>query len=360
VQAIVDAIQEEQFPSPILWIAQSGELCEQAVQTWAFVWRAKGPRHTLTLSRLWAQNEAVPADEGSQVVVATIDKLLAGCIKDTKYDWLAKARCVVIDEAHESIAPSFTEVLSWLGLDARHDRCPMVGLTATPFRGTSETETKRLVRRYAERRLDRDVLGDDPYATLQEMGVLARVNHRLLEGSTVELSPHELAQLRQTRRLPTEAESRLGADVSRNLRLLESIESVASDTTVLLFATSVDHAQTMAALLRLHKIPAAAISGETEPGARRHYIEEFRAGRLRVLTNFNVLTQGFDAPAVGAVFVARPTFSPNLYQQMIGRGLRGPKNGGKSECLIVNVKDNFYQYKEQLAFNEFEYLWTRA
>jgi hypothetical protein len=45
---------------------------------------------------------------------------------------------------------------------------------------------------------------------------------------------------------------------------------------------------------------------------------------------------------------------------MIGRGLRGPRNGGKSECLIVNVKDNFYQYKEQLAFNEFEYLWTRA
>jgi superfamily II DNA or RNA helicase len=360
VQAIVDAIQEEQFPSPILWIAQSGELCEQAVQTWSFVWRAKGPRHTLTLSRLWAQNEAVPADEGSQVVVATIDKLLAGCIKDAKYDWLAKATCVVIDEAHESIAPSFTEVLSWLGLDARHDRCPMVGLTATPFRGTSETETKRLVRRYAERRLDREVLGDDPYGMLQEMGVLARVNHRLLEGSTVELSPQELAQLRQTRRLPTEAESRLGADVNRNLRLLESIESVASDTTVLLFATSVDHAQTMAALLRLHEIPAAAISGETEPGARRHYIEEFRAGRLRVLTNFNVLTQGFDAPAVGAVFVARPTFSPNLYQQMIGRGLRGPMNGGKSECLIVNVKDNFYQYKEQLAFNEFEYLWTRA
>jgi hypothetical protein len=42
---------------------------------------------------------------------------------------------------------------------------------------------------------------------------------------------------------------------------------------------------------------------------------------------------------------------------MIGRGLRGPKNGGKPECLIVNVEDNVQQYGEKLAFRDFEYLW---
>jgi superfamily II DNA or RNA helicase len=71
-----------------------------------------------------------------------------------------------------------------------------------------------------------------------------------------------------------------------------------------------------------------------------------------------VLAQGFDAPAVRAVYVARPTFSPNRYQQMIGRGLRGPKNGGKPECLIVNVADNILQYGDELAFRQFEYLWN--
>jgi superfamily II DNA or RNA helicase len=50
-------------------------------------------------------------------------------------------------------------------------------------------------------------------------------------------------------------------------------------------------------------------------------------------------------------------FSPNRYQQMIGRGLRGPKNGGKGECLIVNVADNIMQYGNELAFRQFEYLW---
>ncbi len=76
-----------------------------------------------------------------------------------------------------------------------------------------------------------------------------------------------------------------------------------------------------------------------------------------MLTNYGVLTTGFDAPAVRAVYITRPVYSPVLYQQMIGRGLRGPKNGGKERCLIVNVTDNVEQYGEKLAFHKFEHLW---
>ena len=42
---------------------------------------------------------------------------------------------------------------------------------------------------------------------------------------------------------------------------------------------------------------------------------------------------------------------------MIGRGLRGPQNGGKEECLVVDVADNVVAYGFDLAFREFEYLW---
>ena len=66
---------------------------------------------------------------------------------------------------------------------------------------------------------------------------------------------------------------------------------------------------------------------------------------------------GFDAPKVQALYVARPTFSPNSYHQMFGRGLRGPKNGGKEICLIVKVADTFEEFGEELAFTEFNYLW---
>ena len=96
----------------------------------------------------------------------------------------------------------------------------------------------------------------------------------------------------------------------------------------------------MAALLRGRASPPPRSRGDTDKGARRHYVEQFRNGELRVLTNYNVLAAGFDAPKVRALYVARPTYAPNAYQQMIGRGLRGPRNGGTERCLLVNVADN--------------------
>jgi superfamily II DNA or RNA helicase len=192
------------------------------------------------------------------------------------------------------------------------------------------------------------------------MGVLAEVEHEILPGSEVSLTDEEREYLATFERMPSSVEGRLGVDADRNEVLLRSIGDLSEDWTVLLFATSVEHAQIMAALLSLEGVPARAISGETERGARRHYVEEFRKGHIRVLTNYNVLTQGFDAPAVRAVYVARPTFSTNLYQQMVGRGLRGPLNGGDKTCRIVNVADNFLTFGEELAFHRFDYLWNRS
>jgi superfamily II DNA or RNA helicase len=125
----------------------------------------------------------------------------------------------------------------------------------------------------------------------------------------------------------------------------------------LVFAVSVDHSASLAAMLNERGIPAASVSAKTSAGARRLYIERFKSGDLRVLTNYNVLTTGFDAPKVRALIIGRPTFSPVLYQQMIGRGLRGPLNQGTEECLIVNVEDNFEAFGDELAFKQFEYLW---
>ena len=357
VQALIESIKEDGFKGPILWIAQSDELCEQAIQSWSYVWRTLGPRSTLRLSRLWAANEADPWDEGPHVVIATIQKL-QGCVGDSDYEWLSHAECVVVDEAHQATTPSYTNVLDWLGLSLLHRqfRCPLIGLTATPFRG-GEQETRRLISRFGGVRLDRDVLGNEPYSHLQEMGVLAYVEHKLLEGSEISLSEAERAHLDRLRVLPTAAGDRLGRNISRNTELLNSILGHPEDWTILLFATSVNHAQTMAALLNREGVSAAAVSADTDSNTRRHYIDEFRAGRLRVLTNFAVLTAGFDAPAVRAIYVARPTFSDVLYQQMIGRGLRGPMNGGKERCLIVNVRDNIALHGYELSFTKFEYLW---
>ena len=193
------------------------------------------------------------------------------------------------------------------------------------------------------------------------MGVLSDVEGEELEtGTTIDLardlSPDEKTAFGRFG-LPTRFLERIANDVERNRLLLNSIMSRPIDWPILVFAASTEHAHTMASLLALEGVAAAAIDYRTDPSVRRRSVERFRRGDLQVLTNYNVLTQGFDAPAVRAIYVARPTFSPNNYQQMIGRGLRGPANGGKPMCLIVNVRDNWTMYGDQLAFYEFEYLW---
>lgn len=366
VEAIIRTLRTlpaETASIPVLWIAQTEELCEQAVQTWQFVWRATGPAERLTISRLWAGNEADPVTDGFHLAIAT-DAKLESVIGTDAYEWLRNAQAVIVDEAHTSITSRYTEVLGALGITPHRTRCPLIGLSATPFRGKSAEQTDRLAARYGRNRLDDDhggtpILGPDPYGFLQDLGVLARVRHVELKGADLELDTAERENLERMRRLPASVEERLGSDRERNRMIIDEIAALDTHWPVLLFATSVSHAKTMAALLTRRGIPATPVSGDMDPGVRRHTIERFRSGRIRVLTNYGVLSQGFDAPATRAVVVARPTYSPNVYQQMIGRGLRGPKNGGKDECLIVNVADNVLQYGEELAFRQFEHLWKR-
>ena len=126
---------------------------------------------------------------------------------------------------------------------------------------------------------------------------------------------------------------------------------------VLVFTPNLLAAQVLAAILRYRGIEASAVSGQTGRQERRDVIDRFKDGKIRVLTNCDLLIQCFDAPGVQALYIARPTFSPSAYIQMAGRGLRGPANGGKDECLIVDLADNFGDINDLLGFREYEDLW---
>lgn len=369
VQALVEYMCETTGTTRIVWIAETDELCEQAIQTWSQVWRAKGaPGRPMTLSRLWAKNGANERD-GNQVVVASVAKLFELVNRgdqtwETTYGWLANPTMIVVDEAHRSIGPRFSEILSKLGGARRVAdlTTPLLGLTATPFRGWNEQETEVLAGRYHRNKLDAGIFpGDDVYGHLQRMGVLAQIRQVALEGATITLTDAELQEADEfVGRVPNALVQRLGQDEGRNNTIVRSLLQLRGDATVLLFASSVENARVLAAMLTYHGVEARAISGNTDTAARRRYVDEFKARRVRVLTNYNVFTEGFDVPSVDAVYITRPTFSPNIYQQMIGRGLRGRLNGGKDEVLVVNVDDNLTNFGEQFAFRHFEHLWNGA
>jgi DNA repair protein RadD len=87
-----------------------------------------------------------------------------------------------------------------------------------------------------------------------------------------------------------------------------------------------------------HDIEVGVVTGRTEVTAREKAIADFKSGKLRCLINVNVLTTGFDHPAVDLVALVRATASTGLYVQMVGRGTRIAD--GKENCLILDYGQN--------------------
>ncbi|HWE98849.1 MAG TPA: DEAD/DEAH box helicase family protein [Caulobacteraceae bacterium] len=106
----------------------------------------------------------------------------------------------------------------------------------------------------------------------------------------------------------------------------------------LVFCAGVNHAHHVAEAIRAHGVTCATITGETPSGERDWLIREFKGGRLRALTNANVLTTGFDSPGVDLIAMLRPTLSTGLYVQMCGRGTR--LADGKENCLVLDFAGN--------------------
>jgi superfamily II DNA or RNA helicase len=362
-EAGVRALHDGLINGPILWITQSQELAEQAIETWAYVWQSKGTDKPLRITRLWGGiPDAVPVSEGPQVVVAIDDTAVKRLPKED-YAWLRACALVIVDEAHFAVPKTYTQILDALGIDQYQTSRHLVGLTATAFRGDNDDETRTLVSRFGQRRLDQGVFeNNDAYSHLQSLKVLADVEHEELLGGSYSLSKDQVTEIQRSHAmaLPADVIRSLAQDVERTRRIVDRIEELHPDWPVLVFATSVEHAQVLAALLQDRGITAASIDGRTPPSIRRRRIAAFKDKKIRVLTNYRVLTQGFDAPAVRAVVVARPTFSPNTYIQMIGRGLRGELNGGKDSCLILNVADNIKNFGRGLAYTRMEHLWHQT
>ena len=364
-------MRDDGFRGGVLWVADRDELCEQAVEAWRQVWSSVGARASrLRISRMWGEQKQRPLPTSElHVIVATIQTLYKRfSAQGGKYDFLSDFRLIVFDEAHRSIAPTFTSVMQELGLTRfqRAEEPFLLGLTATPYRGQNETETAWLAHRYGSNRLDAGTFSsDDPQAVireLQDMGVLAQADHETIEGETFSadmFSPQERERAKSLPWLPQSVENRIAQSVERTRRIIEAYEThVHPDWPTLIFATSVEHAKTVAALLTLKGVRSRAVSGETEAAVRRRMVEEFRSGEIGALVNYNVFGEGFDAPKTRAIIVARPVYSPNLYFQMIGRGLRGPKNGGDERCLVLNVQDNIENFQRALAFSELDWLWS--
>lgn len=366
----------------ILWLAHTEELCEQAASCFRQVWESSDNVCPLTLVRFWGsytsdllehRETLRQALDRPAVLVSTpqrigniLDERVVG--GDVFLEMLGGSLgLILIDEAHRAAAPTYRRVLDRL---AKGEAPPsVVGLTATPFRmeylqDDPEGGTREL-KEIFRRLIEPTSLGPDPRVALQELGVLARPQFQVVQshmsiripGVDAEEGPLEEEEIERIDRvLATRADN-----TPRRFLVLEKILEVLEtpEASVLYFGPSVRDANCMAFLLRQRGIRAAALSGSTRDASRRELVKKFKRGELQVLCNCEVLTTGFDAPRVTHVVVARPTVSQVLYEQIIGRGLRGPKFGGTASCTIIDVEDDFRGPRPALGYERFRGIWKR-
>lgn len=128
-----------------------------------------------------------------------------------------------------------------------------------------------------------------------------------------------------------------------NESVINEVINLAGDRKAwLFFCTGIDHAMKIKDLLIEKGIVAECITGKTSKAERESIIKRYKNGEIQALTNANVLTTGFDYPDIDLIAMLRPTLSPGLYVQMVGRGMRLKSH--TDHCLVLDFAGGVQQH----------------
>ena len=238
-------------------------------------------------------------------------------------DRLAKAgkpSLVIVDECHHASAQGYINILSWAGC---FEHTPTLGATATLVRGRDPKGARRLGDVWQSCAYDKDI----SWAIRHDWLVRPR-------GKAVVLEHLDLEAAKLSRGDYTDDD--LGEMISQDTdQIVKAWQEHAAERLTVAFTPNVASAEKLAAEFVLAGVPTGVVLGSTPHRDRERIYADLEAGRIRVLVNVMVATEGWDCPPVSCVLMARPTRLPGLYAQIVGRGLRLAP--GKGDCLVLDV-----------------------
>ena len=226
---------------------------------------------------------------------------------------------IVIDEAHHALAETYREL--W----KRYPEVKKLGMTATPCRlngkGFTDLFDALVVSWSIAEFIRKGWLSAFDYVSIRADSREQRMIDSLKKrGADGDYQAKEMNEV-------------LNRQVSIR-RLYESVERYACGKKGIVYAVSIAHARQIAACYSAHGVETVAIDSKTPASERRELVEGFRQGRIKVLVNVDIFSEGFDCPDVEFVQLARPTLSLAKYLQQVGRGLR--KSGDKESCMLID------------------------
>lgn len=329
-----------------IWLAHTDELCEQAIETIESLWKIEG-KGKLKITRL-DKNFNLELEDGYNFVVSTYQKLSSmrtGSEKNVNFleRLRRKLNLIISDEAHMLPAETFNNSINFLD---NIDGVFIIGLSATPGRGVNENQNRMLADFFGQYKIsitdenDKELV--DPIKYLQDRKILAKIKaFSIATNFNFELSDEQKLNILNNFQINDLIIKKMEKDEERNLCIISHlIDLVGKGKSIIVFACSLEHSKLLNEICILLNINCASIDDKTSFNSRKKFIEDFRNKKINVIFNYGVLSTGFDAPNTNTVMIARPTASPIMYSQMLGRGLRGSEVNGNEECWLIDLKDN--------------------
>lgn len=126
--------------------------------------------------------------------------------------------------------------------------------------------------------------------------------------------------------------------------VIATYRRLADGKSAICYCASCEHAEHVAREFNAAGIPAAYIDGKTPDAIRKAAIEQFRTGVVKILTNMDLVSEGFDVPSMEAVILLRPTQSTALFIQQSMRAMRADPDNPSKRAIIIDHVGNVYRH----------------
>lgn len=349
----------------ILWIAHRQFLLDQAADAFqSFAYAEQMPHISSFSYRIISgsqrHDKVLDVKASDSIIIASKDSIGRNLNKLDK--WLKNEEEIyfVIDEAHHATAKTYRKVIEYL--EKKVPAVKTIGLTATPFR-TADSEKGLLKKVFPD-----DIIYAISLKELINRQILSRLEleeYQTGEEFGKDMGKNDWESIVHMDTIPDDIAEKIAKSRERNHLIVDTYKRNQDKYgQTIVFTVSIAHAIALAALFKKENINADYVVSATRDSGtgatighqeNERKLEAYREGKLQVLVNVEILTEGVDLPQTKTVFLTRPTVSKTLMTQMVGRALRGVKAGGTEIAYAVSFIDNWdvpFVYPESLLTDE--------